>query len=536
MIDTQSSSKAKSFVTGAGILAAAGLLGKIIAAFYRVWLNTLIGPEGLGLYAIPYSYYTFLLTISTAGIPTAISRLISQNAAQGNASGAKEVFVVARRVLLLTGTVTTVLMIALCQPLAAASGEPDAYLGFITLAPSLLIVCMLSAYRGYFQGLQNMKPSAVSQIVEQIGRLAFGFSLAALWSPKGAAWGAAGAILGVTLCEAMALAFIFGSYRAANRKTQIRLERVHFRPVAVRISRIAIPVTIGACIMPLVSLTDTLTVINRLALIGEETLGMTPTAMFGILTGMVTSIINMPAVITQSLSISLVPAMTEVLAGGARERAASIAGTGVKLAILIGLPCAAGISLLADPIMAFLSPRYSALEHSVASGLLSAMAFSFLFLAISQTTTGILQGMGRPMLPVYALGVGAVFKIVLNFTLIALPGVNIYGAVIGSIVCYAVAGCMNIWQVVRHTGMRFEFGMLVLRPLCAALTMAATVYLANRLLAPILGATVAMLLCVGLGIAVYTVMLFVGKAVTAEDLRWIPGGKRLGRLLQKHIC
>ena len=524
------SSKARSFVGGAAILAVAGLLGKIIGAFYRVWLNELIGPQGLGIYQIPYSFYAFLLVISTAGIPTAISKLVSKCEASGDEEGTRRVFSVAKRILVVTGTLTTVLMAVFAKPLAQGAGNPDAALGFVMLAPSLFIVCMLSAYRGYFQGKQMMTPSAISQIIEQIGRLVFGFGLAILWYPKGALYGAAGAVLGVTLCEACALVFIYGSYRAHISGKPIRPSKFDSKPVLVDLVKIALPVTLGASIMPLVSLTDTMTVINRLVSIGYEAKAATST--FGILNGMVTSIVNMPAVISLSLSISLVPAISAAMEQGRREYTGKIAYTGMKLAALIGFPCAVGIFLLASPILDLLSSTYTPEQHEIAVRLLKIMAFAIIFLTMTQTTTGMLQGLSKPLLPVYSLGIGAVIKIALNYTLIAIPSVNIAGAAIGSLVCYAIASVINIWNVKKHAGMKFSFVKQIALPAISALIMGLAVYFVNLLLEDILGQTLSMFACIGVGVIVYAVMIFVLGAVTKDDLDWIPKGHKLKKLLR----
>lgn len=524
----------RSFIGGAAVLAVAGVLGKIVAAFYRVWLNQLIGPEGLGIYQIPTTYYSFLLVISSAGIPTAISRLVSEHLAKGDELGARGVFKVARGVLLITGTLTMIAMALFSGMLAAGAGNPQAQLGFWMLAPSLLIVCMLSAYRGYFQGRQRMTPSAGSQIVEQIGRLVFGFGLAVYFAPRGAAWAAAGAILGVTLSELAALLFILGSYHGYQRKNAPGALTGNQPPVgktARMIFAIAVPVTIGSSIMPLVGLTDTMTVINRLTQIGLT--AQEATGSFGIFSGMVQSIINMPSVISLALSISLVPAITESLTQGLKDQTAKTAYTGVKLAVLIGMPCTMGLFLLADPVMALLSPSYSAQEHALAAQLLSMMAFAVMFLSVAQTTTGILQGLNKPMLPVLSLGIGAVVKIVLNYTLIGMPAIGIRGAAVGSVCCYAVAAVLNVASVVRHSKMHFAPLPLLVKPLLCTLAMGASVWAAGAVLDGRIGQSISLFACVAVGMGIYLALILLTQTVSREELAWIPGGRYLDKLLVK---
>ena len=206
------SNSKKSFVGGAAILAAAGLIGKVIGMFYRVWLTDLITSEGMGLYGTPYSVYNFLLVLSSAGLPTALSKMVSERLVSGDRAGAKLILKKTRRILLCTGLAATAIMASLSQPIAQLMGDPASATGFVELAPSIFFVCLISSYRGYFQGAQNMAPTAISQLIEVLGKVVFGFALVKLMAPQGLIYGAVGAILGVTIAELLALVFMMARY------------------------------------------------------------------------------------------------------------------------------------------------------------------------------------------------------------------------------------------------------------------------------------------------------------------------------------
>jgi len=202
----------KSFVKGAGILAVSGLIVKFIGAVFRIPLTNIIGTEGIGLYQLAYPIYAFLLVASTSGLPVAISKMVSEEIALGNHYGAYRIFRISLRLLTLLGIVTSIILLAGSGLISKLQGNPKSIYGLMAISPALFFVSVMSAYRGYFQGMHMMTPTALSQIIEQLGKLIIGLTLAALWIPKGPEYAAAGAILGVTLSEVAALTFMLGVY------------------------------------------------------------------------------------------------------------------------------------------------------------------------------------------------------------------------------------------------------------------------------------------------------------------------------------
>lgn len=529
--------KRDTFLSGMLVLAFAGVVGKVIGAFYRVWLTNLITPEGISLYTMPYTVYNFLLVVASAGLPTAISKMVSARIAKGDRDGARTVFRAARRVLLITGTVCTLLMLALAKPIAVAMGDPAAAPAFLALAPAIFFVCLISSYRGYFQGMQRMTPTAASQLVEQIIKLAVGFPLASYLMQLGDAqtgivYGAVGAICGVTLSEMFALALLMGAGARQRRLDRdLPTGKRPMKGVIPQLFASAVPITLGACMMPIVGLIDSGLVVNRLTDVGFVL--SDARSMFGVLTGMVNSLVNMPAVVTIALSTSLVPAISRALTAGDSVGVQKVALRGVKLAVLIGLPAAVGMGMLAQPIIDLLYKSTELSQRVMGAQILQLIAAGIFFLSLVQTSTGILQGLGKAYIPVVTLGIGCVVKIVLNTVLVGNVDINIYGAPVASVACYLVAAIGNLWFVKKFSGARYPVVGLFIKPLIAVAGMAAALWAMGRFVQPHFGNTVYTMLAVAAGAGVYGVILLLIGGIDKEELLGLPGGRHLVRLLYR---
>lgn len=569
-----------SFVKGAGILAISGLLVKFIGAVFRIPLTNIIGTEGIGLYQLAYPIYAFLLVASTSGLPVAISKMVSEEIALGNHYGAYRIFRISLRLLTILGIVTSIVLLAGSGLISRLQNNPKSIYALRAISPALFFVSVMSAYRGYFQGMHMMTPTALSQIIEQLGKLIIGLSLAYLWIPKGPEFAAAGAILGVTLSEVAALVFMLGVYR--NKKAAI-IKRAratyktryqeHSRVIIRRIIEIAVPVTIGASIMPLVNLADQIIVINRLQPIidgvsnipysledfgkfvvekgGKLVPGLTmenapilmpelyeeftkklATSLYGILSGAVNTLINFPAVLTIALAMSLVPAISESFALRDRRGVAEKTTMGIRLTLLIGVPAAVGLAVLARPILRLLYGSMEEWELAHATILLVTLSIGVIFLTLIQSLTAMLQGVGKPEVPVKNLFIGAIFKVVVTYALAGMPQWNIRGAAMGTVVCYGIAAFLDFAAVLRYNGIEFSFKNFILKPIISVGVMGIIVYYIYGFAFARLGSnSVALLTSILAGIIIYTIMLFVTGSVTKEDFDYIPGGKKLGRIL-----
>lgn len=529
----------KSFVKGAAVLGAAGLIVKFIGAIFRIPLTNIIGADGMANYQVAYPIYAALVVISTAGLPAAISKLVSERVTLGDFRGAHKIFQTALKLLLVIGVASTFVMLGLSSTLANAAQIPSASRSLIMIAPSLFFVSVLSAYRGYFQGLQIMAPTAVTQIVEQIVKLGAGLYFAWLWYPKGVEYGAAGALLGVSISEICALAVIIWMYHRRKKQFKQKLTSggvsISGRKAISSLLLTAVPVTLGACLMPIVNFLDTLIVTNAMSTIDYSSFNtLSPKTNFGILTGSVNPLINMPAVLSLALCLSLVPAISEARAKKSPLLVSSRSAMGLKLSILIGLPCAVGLYLLAGPVVSLLySQGLEPAEIAVGAQLLQTLSFGVLFLTLLQTMTGILQGAGHPGLPVISLSIGALIKIIISILLIRVPSININGAAIGTAACYGIAALLNLVFVIKHTKPSLKLFTGLLMPLMSAAVMGGFVYYLYRAVSMALGSSKTTLICIAAAALVYIFMLFVSRSISKEDMGFFPGGGRMTRLMNK---
>ena len=519
----------KTLVGGVSILGVAGIICKIVGVLYRIPLAHLIGPEGMGVYHKVYPAYNLLLTISSAGLPVAISRMVAHYVTREDPQNARRIFRLAMRMLLILGVVTTALMLLFSGTLAAWQGAEETRLGYMAIGPSLFFVCVMSAYRGFLQGQRNMVPTAVSQLIEQIGRVFIALPLAYLGMRRGGiAWGAAGALLGSTTAEGAALLFMLLRHRQADRA----LDAVPQRPdgdsltdrfIMKRLVRVAIPITLGACIVPLAGFIDSIMLTQLMEKAGmarEDAL-----IRYGAYAGPVLTLINVPTALAMAMSTNLVPDIASGMARGDMRFVAKEAGIGLRMAAVIGFPCSIGMSLLAQPIL-YLCYRgsYTAAQLDVAAELLQISSLTIVLFTMVQATSGILQGAGRQRIPMYTLVMGVALKIALNYTLVRIPGVDIHGAPWASLLCYTASMIPNLYFVGRYTGYRFQWVDVVVKPFCCAALMGAAVYAlwqagfghpgqlnGFRL-------TAGILLCVAVGVIVYALAALKSGTIHQEDL------------------
>lgn len=526
----------KSFMQGAVILGIAGIIIKVMGAFFRIPLANLIGDEGMGYYQTAYPIYVLFLTLATAGIPIAISKMVSERIAVDHHYEAYRVFRVSFVLLFSIGICSSAVLFFGAGPIVNALKNPGAKYAMMAIAPALLFVPIMAAYRGYFQGMQDMKPTATSQVVEQFFRVAAGLSLAYLLVRDGKDFAAAGASFGATAGSVTGLLAVAGIYyykRSALRGDVERTRRVSTETnseILAKIFMIAVPVTIGAAIMPIMNAIDVGIVMRRL----QET-GWTEAAavgLYGQLTGMAGPLINFPQVLTQAIAMSLVPA----IAAAYKQKDMTFLNynvrLGIRTAILIGLPCALGLMTLSEPIMLLLYPLQKASAVSAAPCLF-VMAFGVIFLSTVQTLTGVLQGLGRPMVPVINLFIGAIVKVILTYTLTGVASINIKGAAIGTVAAYIVASTLNIIAVKRYTGVKFDVMLTFIKPVASALVMSAVVWISYRVLFGFFGNALAAMIAILIGAAVYAFMLFVTKSIKKEELRALPKGGKILNLMNK---
>ena len=530
---------------GTAILGIAGIFVKILGAVFRIPLTALIGTEGMAYYGYAYPLYSLFLVIATAGIPVAISRMVSEKIAYNDFSGAQRVFRVSRWLLLAIG----VFAFAVCffgAELIAKYDSKDmgAVLPIKAIAPALIFVPVMSAYRGYFQGRQNMNPTAISQFIEQIFRVAVGLILASVMVAQGLEMAAAGATFGATVGSIAGLLIIMLIY-ALNKKAinyhirqsrQIHTERrkkEKTMAIVKQILIIAIPITIGASILPLVNFADSAIVTRRL-LDGGFT-DVEARELWGQLSGYCNTMVGLPQVLTQAVAVAMVPAIAAAYKLRNRAEIDENINLGMRISMIIGMPCAAGMIALAEPILLLLFSSEAASAISAAPTLM-VMCLGVPLMALLQTTNGILQGVNRQVLPMKNLAIGAVAKIILTYVLVAIPSLNIKGAAIGSVFVYGIALILNLRDMKRYTKVRVDFMLTYIKPTAASVIMGVCAFASYKILFGALGSnSLATLGAVVVGVIVYAVLILATKAITKEEIGRLPKGGKLVKILDKFI-
>ena len=524
--------KKVSFVQGAAILGIAGLIVKVIGAAFRIPLANTIGLIGTSYYDTAYPYYSWLLVISSSGLPTAISKMVSERVTLGDYRGAHRVFTTAMQILCCIGLLTSILMFFGSDYIARLHMLPEAAYCFKALAPALFFVALMCAYRGYMQGMQQMVPTAISQVVEQVGKLAVGLTLAFMLLDAGPEYAAMGALIGVTVSELLALIYVMLSYRRRWPKIRARLERSVRReaePVAGRLIAIALPITIGASISPLASVVDSALIIRILLKLGYAK--ETAQTAFSLMRTNVATLTNMPGVLTMALAMSLVPAISAFSAKRDHAGVQDTARLGLKLALIIGLPCAVGLFVLASPILAMLYPNLTEGELTLAVDLMHTSSIGVIFLSLVQSMTGVIQGMGKPNVPVFNLFIGFVLKVASLLALMNIPQVNIQGAAVSTVVCYAFAGIADTIYVIRRAKLRLGLVDVLLKPVLSSGVMGFVVFMIYSFMQEMEHQVLPTLAAVAVGVFAYGVMAIYFRFFSREELAYIPGGQRIRKLM-----
>ena len=519
----------RSLVGGISVLGAAGLICKVVGVLYRIPLTHMISDLGMGLFGQVMPAYNLLLSITSAGIPVAISRMVSHYVTIGEQGNARKVFHTALKLLTVLGIVSTIILLSLSRTIAALVGTPEGYLSYICIAPSLFFVCVMSAYRGYMQGMRRMMPTAVSQLIEQVGKVAVALPFASIGYARGG-WvmGSAGALLGTSLAECVAMLYMIIRCRFVKTPPALPNETaVSGRTLAKRIVMIAIPITLGACIVPLSNTIDSGMLKNLMT--GAGFSADDAQSRLGLYTGIVFPLINVPTALAMAMSTNLVPSIASGLARKDMAHVARETGIGLRVAAVVGFPCSIGMSILAKPIV-FLcygnNVKLTFEKLMLAGSLLEFSAMTIILFTMVQATSGVLQGAGKQRIPMLTLVAGVICKITLNAILVSRPEINIHGAPIASLTCYTVSMLPNLYYVSKYTGYKFSVADIILRPLGAAALMGGTVWAIYHfvfggeqcLSAGFSKRLLLVAVCIAAGAAVYLIAAFRLKAIDPEDL------------------
>ena len=560
MADT---SKKQTFLHGAALLAIATAVVKVIGALYKLPLQEVIGKEGYAYFTTAYDIYTVLLLISTAGLPVAMSRMISQASTQGNYNQVRRIYKVSRVIFLALGVLSTVIMAIGCKALANSMNQPNAWFAIICLAPCALFMGLISTYRGFFQGQGNMRPTSNSQMIEAVLKLVIGLAAAIfiMYLTDDIALAAGGAILGVTVGCAVSVIYLRAKQGSEIQQMPQTGEPVSsFGNTAKQLLSIAVPITIGTAGLQLLTVLETGLYMDRLVeIIGKGEYGAwavdiiradpklevgttaaevsqrAATHMKGIY-DMAKTIYNMPCAFIIPITVSVIPAITSHLTLKNDQGVRSTEESAARITGLLSMPCAVGLSVLSVPIMSLLA-GCKAEELTLGGGLMAIMGINVFFYAMIQYTAAVMQAHGKAHIPVIHTLICGAARLAFVYILSDNPRIGIMAAPLGTALCFLSIGTLNLFAIRRMVPQKPALLRNLLRPLLSAAVMGVAVYGTYRALTHFLSAASrmhAVILCglpIVVGVVVYFVCVILFKVIKKEDCLLLPKGDKIAKLL-----
>lgn len=484
--------KSNKFLKGTLILIIFNLIGKVVGAVYRIPLASIVGGEGMGQYQLTFPLYCLILTIATSGIPVAISKLVSEFNSKENYQSSKKLLKISILILTIISVVSAVIVALSARLISSWQGNPEIYICYYAIAPAILFVGILSAFRGYFQGNLIMYPTAISSLIEQVIKLFAGLFFAKKLLVYGIEYAVFGAILGVSLSELFACVFlvicyIFHSKTIKKNKAEIKV--LPAKALSKQLMTVSLPITFGGLIAPLTSMFDSLLVVNLLMVVGFSS--ATSTMMLGLQSGVVEPLVNIPVIIAVSIATALLPSISELATKNKKEEINSLIKKSFEISLSIATTCFVCFIIFGRQILGFLyGQSFGGYELSIAVKLLFLGSINIIFLSLVQVSSGILQGLSHQKYPVKSLLIGCIVKIALDIALILIPSINIFGAVLSAGACYIVVFMLNFRKIVKLTNVNFSrvYGNVAIQQAFVCLF----AYFLNKLFLPLFGRVISL--------------------------------------------
>ncbi len=556
-----SKNQKQNFLQGAALLAMAVAIVKVIGAIYKIPLRSILGDAGFGYFSTAYEIYTLLLTVSTAGLPIAMSRMISQAHSLGHYNRVRQIYKVAKTLYLLLGLVCTLAMATLCTLLSGWMGQPGAWFAVLCLAPCALLMGFLSAYRGFFQGQGNMAPTSTSQVLEAVIKLFVGLSVAFVLKTltNSSTVAAGGAIFGVTVSCLVSALFLKRKLTPAWGELAVSAEEIEsFRTTCGRLLSIAIPITIGSAGLQLLNVVEIGVYMDRIehlfatgAVSGDLVAQIEPEVkameewkpeqhfnlMAATLKGMYNfafTIFNMPCSFIIPINTSVLPAITACLTLNDREGVRTTEESAARITGLLAAPCTVGLAILATPVIALLG-GYSGAKLVLAGQAMMLLGMAVLLYAVVMFTNVLLQSHGKAHVPVINTLLCGGIKLVAIYFLTGNPALGILGVPLSSLLCYFGIAMLNLICIRFLVPQKPRLLRNLLRAMIPAGIMGVTVWFCHWALVNMAGIGSAVILCglpILVGVAVYVLFVVLTKAITKEDCMLLPKGDKLAKLLK----
>ena len=439
--------KKRTLLGGAGIIMLATLGAKVLGALYRIPLTNMLGAEGMGVYQSVYPVYALILSVSGGAVPMAISVLVASYSAAGESARGVRLTLGALAAMLTTGAALTAALMLLNGVAARLQGTPEAETGYLAIAPSIFFVSGIAVLKGYFQGKNNMNPTALSQITEALGKLLFGMLLAWLLLPKGVEYAVAGALAGVSIGEGLTFGVLAARFMIKER-IELKLPPLkEAKRLYKEILAISLPIGIGGMIFPLAQFLDSFTVINILSLNMPAEVA---TAEYGLLSAPVNTLVNLPVSLALGVGIAVAPHLAGSRAARDMEAIRLKLSASLKAAVALGVPFTALFLAAPAEVLGAIYPSLSASEIRLAAELLRIGAVNVVFLTLMQISVSVLQGLGCTSAPIKNLAAAGALKIVAGVALLFVSGIR--GVMWANLAAYALGAALNMASVFNLTG------------------------------------------------------------------------------------
>ena len=554
------SEKKNTFYGGAAILAVGSIIVKLIGALYKIPLGNILSNEAYTNFNTAYNVYNLFLTISTAGLPVALSKTISEADTLGRRNQIQRIFHVALTTFAVLGLLSFIAMSFFGAPLAVLMGDDSAVYCIWALSPSVLCVCIMSAFRGYYQGHSNMVPTAISQIIEATCKLVIGLALAFLvlrTVTGGEAYtqrmAAAGAIFGVSVGSIIALIYMVTRYLRSRRREASRPSHDQADAagdIFARLLKLAIPITLGSAAISIVTIIDTKVVLSLLRKMYRDLPELiTPEAIAQVtepggvdaelfmaqgLKGIYDkcmAIYNLPSQLMVAITASVIPAVSACLAKRDKLAASRTSESALHIGVILAFPMGIGLFALAGPILDLLF--HNKFDLDIAAPLMATLGLATIFVCIMLICNSILQANGLVNLPVITVIIGGIIKIVVNYILVGNYDINIKGAPVGTLCCFAVVAVLDLIIIKRVVPLPPSYTKIFVKPLISAALMGAAAWGSHGVMVNFLGLSsrLATVGAIMIAVVVYVVLVLALRVISKEDLALMPKGEKIARIL-----
>ncbi len=527
--------KKESFMQGVFAMMFSQVLIKLLGLVYKMYLTNRegFGDEGNAIYSSGFYIYSLLLTLSSVGVPNAISKLVSERIALGDNKGANRIFKVAFFVFGLLGFIGTIILFFGAHYISNVILRiPEAEMTLVALSPSIFFVSLICVIRGYFNGNGTLKVTANSQTLEQVFKTVFTIilvELVVIATGVNTTIMAAGANLATTVATIGSFIYLFFFYKN-NRTLNVNATNVITKKESIfsivkKILYVSAPISLSAILSSINKNIDSTTVVRGLSNFMSEAQAK---IQYGILSGKVETLTALPLSFNVAFATALVPAISYARAKKDMSSANKRVGFSILVTILIGLPCTAGMFVFAEPILKLLFPAQSA-----GALLLQISSIAIIFNVLAQTINGALQGLGKVMVPAIAFSIGVVIKFILNIVLIPIPSIGVNGAAIGTIMCNVVACIIGFSVLKKNMDIKFKFSKYVIKPIIATIIMSVCSYAIYLGINSIISGKIATIIAIGLAVVIYLLAIIALKIFTKEEIFMIPYGQKIYKLLEK---